>query len=193
MAHPIDIIKKFALLTEEDELRLRGLMVERSYKRREVVTGTRAIVPFAFYIKNGAARSYFTRNGREYTLAFSFDDQFITLPRHLVEYDDTFSIEFLEATSVITLPHFKLRDEIIDSNIQVNQADVMLFINTALSQYSRSLEDHLTAILHYSAVERYHWAIEQQPRLLEVATITQIASYLGLTKETLYRIRSGKY
>lgn len=193
MAHPIDIIKKFAPLTEQDELRLRRLMIERTYKRRETVTGQRAIMPFAFYIKSGAARSYFTRKGVEHTLAFSFDDQFITLPRHLVENDDTFSIEFLEPTTVITLPTFALRDELIASNIPVNEADIMLFINTALSQYVRSLEDHLTAILHFSAKERYRWVIERQPRLLEVATVTQIASYLGLTKETLYRIRSGKY
>ena len=31
------------------------------------------------------------------------------------------------------------------------------------------------------------------PRLGEVATTTQIASFLGITKETLYRIRGGKY
>lgn len=33
----------------------------------------------------------------------------------------------------------------------------------------------------------------QAPRLLQTATITQIASFLGLTKETLYRIRHNNY
>ena len=37
------------------------------------------------------------------------------------------------------------------------------------------------------------WLTSRYPRLLHVATITQIASYLGVTKETLYRIRNNNY
>lgn len=44
-----------------------------------------------------------------------------------------------------------------------------------------------------SARERYQWVVDRYPRLLERSTVTQIASFLGVTKETLYRIRAGKY
>lgn len=44
-----------------------------------------------------------------------------------------------------------------------------------------------------NATQRYRWLINRYPRILESATTTQIASYLGLTKETLYRIRNNKY
>jgi hypothetical protein len=55
------------------------------------------------------------------------------------------------------------------------------------------LEERITVLQHYSARERYLWALERYPRLTECATVTQIASFLGLTKETLYRIRSDNY
>lgn len=193
MPHPIDIIKGFASLTEADEQRLRRLMVERKFRAHETISGVRALSTLAFYIKRGSARCYYIRKGKEYTVNFFFDDQFMAIPRHIVDTEETFTIEFLEPTTVITIYPIQLRDEIISKNIPVDQSDSMLFINTAIIQYVKSLEEHLRAILNYSAIERYNWAIRRFPRLLETATITQLASYLGLTKETLYRIRSGKY
>ena len=41
--------------------------------------------------------------------------------------------------------------------------------------------------------ERYEWVVTRYPRLLQRATLGQIASFLGITQETISRIRSEKY
>ena len=62
-----------------------------------------------------------------------------------------------------------------------------------MSQHVLALEERLDALQTMSAEERYRWALKRYPRITECATLTQIASFLGVTKETLYRIKSGKY
>ena len=48
-------------------------------------------------------------------------------------------------------------------------------------------------MLHKPARERDQVALERYPNILDLVTVTQLASFLNLTKETIYRIRSGKY
>ena len=55
------------------------------------------------------------------------------------------------------------------------------------------LEERVMLLQTASAPERYRWMEKRYPRVIERATMTQVASFLGITKETLYRIRSNKY
>lgn len=192
--HPIDVIKSFVPLTPEAEAKLRGMMVERTYPRRAVITGLRLLQVNVFFIVKGAARVYYLRGSKDNTFTFSFEGQFISLPRFLMEDqpDETLGIEFLEPTTILTLQPEAIREELLSEHKSISN-EALLFVDTALIQYSRRLEDRLSMMLHASAIERYEWAMERYPRLLEIATVAQIASFLGLTKETLYRIRSGVY
>ena len=99
---------------------------------------------------------------------------------------------FLEDSDIVYVPHIRLHDMLNDIE-EINQEETALFLNASLLHYTAYLEERIYAFQNANAVERYNWAVARYPRLLECATVTQIASFLGLTKETLYRIRSGKY
>ena len=75
----------------------------------------------------------------------------------------------------------------------VSPLEWTMFLNAILYEYAGYLEERLFNLYNASARERYEWVLRRYPRLGEVATTTQIASFLGITKETLYRIRGGKY
>lgn len=45
-------------------------------------------------------------------------------------------------------------------------------------------------LLHSSAAARYHHLQEHQPVLLQAVSLRQLASYLGVSRETLSRVRS---
>lgn len=193
MPHPIDLIKQFSSMPPELESRLRQIMVERTYNRGDIISGLGTLPSNAYYIQKGAARVFYVRGGKEHTFSFSFDDEFILLSQHLLqENDDTMSIQFLEPTTVITLPHGQVKDAMVNSDA-VNLPEALLFINVALRHCQLYLEEMLLVLQHSSAEERYRWAVSRYPRLLEMTTVTHLASFLGVTKETLYRIRSGNY
>ncbi len=180
-------------MTPALEQSLRSLMVEHEFRRGDKLSGSSLLTSHGFYIQNGSARVYIVKGGKEHTVSFSFDDNFIVVSRRSVEAgDDTLAIEFLEQTHVLMLSHSKIR-EMLDKSKRVNVREATLFHCAALQEYASVLEERITVLQYYSARERYRWALERYPRLTECATVTQIASFLGLTKETLYRIRSDNY
>lgn len=180
-------------MTPELENRLQQIMAEHTYRRGDIISGLNTLPANAYYIQKGAARVFYIRGGREHTFSFSFDDEFILLSQHLLqENDDTLSIQFLEPTTVITLSHSQVKDAMKKSDT-ISIPEALLFLNVALIHSSLYLEERLLILQHSSAEERYKWAVSRYPRLLEITSVTQLASFLGVTKETLYRIRSGNY
>ena len=191
--HPIDHIKSFARMTPEIEASLRSLMKEQSYKKGDIIRGAINLINYSYYIKRGAARVFVTSGGKEHTLSFSFDDEFIIATQQSLKDDpDTIAIQFLEPTETIYFPHHKIKDNLNDSTA-VETTSSLLFLNAALLRYTSFLEERIYIMQTLNATQRYNWVIKRHPRILETAPATQIASYLGLTKETLYRIRSNRY
>lgn len=191
--HPIEHIKTFAKMTPEIEASLRSLMKEKSFRKGDTIRGAFNLTHYSYYIKRGAARVYVTSGGKEHTLSFSFDDEFIIAPQQSIKDDpDTIAIQFLEPTEIIYLAHLKVKDILIDSTA-IETTSSLLFLNAALIRYTSFLEERIHIMQTLNAPQRYQWVIKRHPRILETAPATQIASYLGLTKETLYRIRNHKY
>lgn len=191
--HPIDHIKSFARMTPEIEASLRSLMKEQSYKKGDIIRGAINLINYSYYIKRGAARVFVTSGGKEHTLSFSFDDEFIIATQQsLKDNPDTIAIQFLEPTETIYFPHHKIKDNLNDSTT-VETTSSLLFLNAALLRYTSLLEERIYIMQTLNATQRYKWVIKRHPRILETAPATQIASYLGLTKETLYRIRNNRY
>lgn len=190
---PIDAVRLFLNVSPEVEAKLEEMMAERSYRRGDTIRGAMNLSSYAYYIVEGSARLFYTVKGREHTFSFSFTDEFIMLSRFLIEHHpDTVAIQFLEPTKVLFLPHLRMHDLLRQAGLQPDDA-VVMFVTSAMAQHMLALEERIDVMQTFSAEERYRWAINRYPRLTEIATVTQIASFLGVTKETLYRIRSGKY
>lgn len=188
------MMRQFYNVNADMESRFMDMMEERTFRRGDILSGTGTLSASAFYIVSGSARVFYLMGGKEKTFSFSFEDEFIALSRHLIDRgDNTLSIQFLEPTTVITLKHEAIRRTIEAEPQLVNMTEALLFVNMALLKSSLYLEERLVQFQQASARDRYQWAIKRYPRLLEVANGTQLASFLGLTRETLYRIRSGDY
>lgn len=191
--HPIEHIRRFATLSPEVEQRLLAVMKRVQFAKGETLQGHSTLNSNAFYLERGASRLFYTRGGKEHTISFAFDDRFVVVPPSLLERTgDTLALQFLEPSTLIFIPHESVRNQLEAPGV-VDSTEGLLFMNAALLHYATYLEDRVDVMQTLSAPERYAWALKRFPRLNECATTTQIASYLGLTKETLYRIKSGKY
>lgn len=188
--HPVDHIKRFVNLSQESEERLRAMMREHTFKKGGTLRGAGNLLSFTFFILKGAARLYYTANGKEHTISFAFEDQFIVISRELLrDYEEALTIEFLEPTRVVFIPHFKVKDLLKEEKV-VSDVEGLLFMNTALMEHCHFTEERLRMMQSCDASQRFQWLIKKFPRVLETANLTQIASYLGIAKETLYRLRA---
>ena len=191
--HPIDHIRKFAKLTSALEANLRKVMREHVFAKGDVVQGVKDLSSYAYFLTKGAARLFYTAGGKEHTFSFAFAGEFVMLSRHVaIAHPDTVAIHFLEPTHVIFVPHLKVKN-LLDDYDAVTDTEGLLFLNVALLHYKQFLEERVDVMQSLSADERYRWVMKRYPRLSECATTTQVASFLGLSKETLYRIKGERY
>lgn len=71
-----------------------------------------------------------------------------------------------------------------------NHLDWHRFKNSLYQLYCMHLEDRIRALQSLDAKERYHQLITQKPGLLQRVPLQHIASFLGITPESLSRIRT---
>ncbi len=193
MAHPIDHIRERIDISPEQEAALCSLMRRHTFRRGETLSALNDIRMYVFFIVKGSARVFYLRGSKERTFSFALDDEFVMLSRTLMDRPySQMTIEFLEPTEVIFIPLSDMRTLMREMAVS-HIAEISTVVMTALHELTLVLEERLLMFQSASAVERYNWFVGRYPKILERATITQIASFLGVTKETLYRIRAGKY
>ncbi|MDE5799584.1 MAG: Crp/Fnr family transcriptional regulator [Paramuribaculum sp.] len=189
------IEKARTILVEHPDLdeQIKELAVIRRFRRGEHIDSTSEMRHLSMYITKGCARLYFLKNGKEHTYSVAFDGEFITVFHSLLDNPAASTrIEFIEPTTVVVTPMDKIHSilKAAPPDIFGSFAEVFLL---SLYSHNRSLEERLILFQTGSAVERYRWLLARYPEINKRLNATQIASLLGMTRETLYRIRSGKY
>ena len=180
-------------LTPELEQTIETLIEERTFKRGDTITSEGDLRNYIFYIAKGSSRVYYIRSGKEHTYSFALEEEFITLARPLIaDSNNVTTIEFLEPTVIYMLPLHKTHTLLRQYDFSTI-AQIINGIFKGLSKHICDLEERILMLQTLSAKDRYNWLASRYPKILERANMNQIASYIGVTKETLYRIRAGKY
>lgn len=92
-------------------------------------------------------------------------------------------IEALEDSELISIP-FSVVLPLIGSNLEL-----ITLYNRLLSHSLKMHWENKTALVQYTAAERYRWFLENYPRLIERVNHRYIASFLGITPVSLSRVR----
>jgi CRP-like cAMP-binding protein len=74
---------------------------------------------------------------------------------------------------------------VLEGNIEFMQAALRFFQEKFLQE-----EEHSEMLRKLSAEERYQHILNEYPHLLQRVSLTQLSSWLGLSRESLSRIRS---
>lgn len=184
----LDDIRRTMCLDAEEERKLLNSMKFSKFKKGDTIEGQNEILRNMIYVISGSARTYYIEHGHEHNYAFTFASNFLLRPEKIIRGGHyQIFVQFMEPAEVCYIPRPDLNT--LDKK---RQGEVYKYICLGLIKYAEFLEDQ-TLMLHLSAKERYQWVLERYPNLLDLITITQLASYINVTKETLYRIRSGKY
>lgn len=184
----LDELHRKMALTAEEERKLRSNLKFVHFRKGDTVDRQNEMLKNMIFLINGSARTYYIENGREHNFAFTFAPHFLIRPETIIRSDAYhIVIKFMEPSDVCYVPTPDINK--IDKE---RQGEIFKFICLGLSSYADFLEEQMV-MLHKPARERYLWALDRYPGILDLVTVTQLASFLNLTKETIYRIRSGKY
>lgn len=140
-----------------------------------------------FFVEKGYLRSFTIRDGLEINTSFTFEGSFTTSLKSLrLDQPSDISIQAGEDAVVYLLD----KDSLL-ALYEVSPA-ITAFGRALLEQLLMLQEEHSNLFKVFSAAERYRHLRQYQPHLLQRVSLSQIASYLGVARETLSRIRKQK-
>lgn len=142
---------------------------------------------YVFVVK-GCLRTYsLGAKGTEHIIGFDKENYWTGDPESLISGKPSrFNIDCLEPCEVVifTKQNFELLCKQIPEFYEL--------ANMILNKNIIALQNRICATLSYSAEERYEYFMACNPQLALRVPQNMIASYLGIAKETLSRLR-GKY
>lgn len=140
-----------------------------------------------YFILNGFSRAYYWKDDKEITSWFMGSGEvIISVHSFFTQSVSVENIQMLEDNTMISLSYEQLQYA-YRAFPEFNTAGRVL-----TEQYYILSEERAIALRRFNARERYENLIKTHPGILQKASLGQIASHLGITQETLSRIRAQK-
>ena len=172
---------------EEDEYQLfESGCTPKSFGRKEYLLRSGQTARGVYFILEGAIGKYTLQDGKEIFEDFFFEGEFATDVASLTQQQQSeYYLMALESTEVLYAP----REHLLQLyEIKPN------FLNFGRKMLTELLVEKMRfSSLHtrMTARERYEKVRDEQPRLLQRVPLQYLCSYLGMTRETLSRVRRG--
>jgi CRP-like cAMP-binding protein len=145
------------------------------------------ICQHTWIIESGIARVFKTKNEIEIVTYFAFPGEFIDSYKSFVlQVPSRENVQLIE-DSVVSVISRK------DIELLASKYPLVNEIDKHISEiYAIWLEDRIYSLQFSTAKERYDELLNKYPHYIQRIPLTYIASYLGVTLETLSRIRAKK-
>lgn len=140
-----------------------------------------------YFLSQGAARGYYNLDGKEITHWFAFENDFVTSLHSFITGEPSVeNIHLLEGSILFSISKESL------TQLLNRYHEIERIVRLAYEKYYIRLEDRLINAQFKSAAERYEKLLLERPQILERVSLGMIASYLGISQETLSRVRGKK-
>lgn len=158
---------------------------EKMFRKGDLLLEQGQICRYCYTLLSGAVRGFYLKDGREVTTSFCFaNDVVMSLESATRLTPSPESFEVLEDSLVEVVSVEKL-------TLLRTQFPVLEKVWTlSMEAYAIWLEERLASLQFATAKERYGQLLERYPEIVRKVQLSHIASYLGITLETLSRIRA---
>ncbi|HTL10684.1 MAG TPA: Crp/Fnr family transcriptional regulator [Chitinophagaceae bacterium] len=156
-------------------------------KKNEPLLKEGQICNSIFFISSGACKSCYNLDGKEINTAFYFENDFATNIKSLrASSKSAYSIKAHEKTKAIVIDKIKL----LDAYKQSHQIET--FGRKILELIMAKQEEHANSFKLLTPKQRFDALVSEHPDFLQRVSLTQTASYLGISRETVSRFRAMK-
>lgn len=178
-------IKETISITDEEFEFAKTLFLPKKLRRRHFILQEGEISKFSIFVEKGILRTYtIDEKGNEHTLQLASEGWWAAdLYSFFTNEPSNFYIEALENCELLLISKTSW-DELMDRVPAFERYFRILIQNNLVSTQRR-----LMSTLSQTAEEKYLNLVSKHPDLLQRVPQTIIASFLGITPETLSRIR----
>lgn len=182
-----EFLKTLIQLTDSDLVLLENCCTQIEVNKGHILLQEGKIAQKLYFVEQGLVCGKLNRDGKEIINWFSYEKQFVTSLFSFISRKPSYeSIETLEKCLL-----FEIRYE----NLQLLYRQIPTFekLGRVLTeQYYIQLEERAMSLQYLSAKERFEQFVMKEPRLYQRISLGQLSSFLGISQETLSRIRAKK-
>ncbi len=161
------------------------VLQKQEYPRKQLLLKKGQTCRHLYFIESGMARTYLLEEDREHTTDISLDGEILTVFSSFTARQPSLEyLELMEKSTLYAISYDQLQQFYQDFPALERTGRMIA------EYYYNSLATKSYQIKFSSAKERYEQLIRTKPELVRRAPIGIIASYLGMSIETLSRIRS---
>ena len=178
-------VARFGALRDESKAALTAVGKRLELPKRHVLVKADSVSTHIYFIEKGLARTYYYKDGRDVTDWLSAENDFVgSIVSFLVQRPDRRIVALLEPSVLWAFPHRGL-EELYVKHSELERLGRLL-TGWGFVQLQERFDD-----LHFAtAAQRYETLLANHPTFIERVPLGIIASYLGITQETLSRIRA---
>lgn len=180
----IKFISKYISLTEEETNAIFSLDLFRSVKKGTILLSEGQKSKESYFILKGCIRTYFVIDGEEKTTAFYTEMEALTPPCVISQTPSEYYVSCLEDTILVV----SNSDMEAEMNSKYPKFEIMCrkLSEELLAKQRIDFDEFKTS----SPEERYLNLLHKRPDLIQRVPQHQLASYLGITPQSLSRLRT---
>lgn len=151
----------------------------------KVILSAGQFVPYQYYVLSGCLRTYYLDNsGKEHTIQFAVNDWWIS--DYTAFFTGGRSILYIECIQEAVI--CQISKESME-NLYKTVPLIETFFRVKMERFFASFQKRILSDLAMSAKDKYVKFLETYPQIEQTIKNYHLASYLGITTESLSRIR----
>lgn len=180
-----DYLKSVIPVSVELNSALESVCRKKTIGKGEIILHEGKMSSTLLFVETGLLRGYYFLEDKEVTSWFAQEGEFATCFYSFISGEASFeTIQTLEETEVVEISKEALE------NIYKKFSETERIGRILTEAYYLKLDGRFLSLHFKTAKERYQHLFKTNPSLLQRAPLGYIASYLGITQETLSRIRA---
>lgn len=178
-------LEQFHRLSEESKAAFAAITKTRNLPKGFTLLHPGSVANHMFFIQKGLTRTFYLKDGKDVTDWISLENTFaVSIISFITRQPDRRGIELLEDSTIVEIPYYEL-EQLFPKYRDIETLG-RRWSNFGIVQLQMRFDE-----LHFAtAAERYKIFVERNPSALQRVPLGIIASFLGVTQETLSRIRA---
>jgi CRP-like cAMP-binding protein len=174
-------------LTAEQIALIRSVTIERKVLRKQRLLQAGEVCQYKIFVIRGLLRTYHvTEAGHEYVMKFTAEHSFLTDPESYVHQTPSkLWMDALEPSDVLLWNHDDFE------NLRATIPELNALSEHMITHSSIETQKRILLNISSSPEERYLNFVTTYPDIFRRVPLHMVASYLGVSRETLTRIRQG--
>ena len=173
--------------SEESWELLQSALTKKDFKNKEFLLQEGQVCNSLFYIDKGYCKGYYEIEGVVKNTAFFFENEIATNIKSFGSGQKSeFNLITCEPTTVIIFDKEKL------FHVTKHSKEIEALGRNCIRLFAAKQEEFANLFKLYTPQERYEYLERNHPGILQKVSLTQLSSFLGVSRETLSRIRKRK-